>query len=536
MDTRDPEKRWEASTIVYKTAHSEFENHFDTKPNDKISFNIEPFKLEITGGFGGLHSVHSEPLVTESNSEFTVLEIDCPSYYPSLLTIISASKEFDDMAFYNICPSDPATMIDQFKTTRIKLEKESNPIHTIYKLIQNIIVGQTNANHSKLYCPRLNWSVTLNGQILLAELIFTLKPILKDLLWVNTDGFICTVKNTNITKLNGLIKDFGKEYGITIGNRDNLKFCAIATVKTVLRQNREGGVTLKGVPETFNNSSTCTYNVIKNLLKYHEYKELCDFTEEQFWQFIEREMEKQSPGDFVMHARVNNTLMRYYYAIKPDYRNGFSHESDDMQSTDESNGTKNKSRLPSFAKDKAISEVKSALNPDLLEKVCKFEYVKDVFNQLKKFGVINEAMAIPNNWAQDSVPPKQTRACVTLARFFAGRSSREETLCVKGYKGCKSIFQPSLTSILWDIEPTVEADGFGIITRGCIAGAHISKDNESGTLNKSYTFELNNKNKNFNLDTPCNNLLANNCRGDSDEQREEQAIQKYRDARQIARH
>jgi hypothetical protein len=79
-----------------------------------------------------------------------------------------------------------------------------------------------------------------------------------------------------------------------------------------------------------------------------------------------------------MHWRANDALIRYYYAIKPDYWNGF---------------TPGESR--SFAKSKAISEIKSTINSD--ENICKFEYIKDLFTQLKDFGIINQAMAIPNN-------------------------------------------------------------------------------------------------------------------------------------------
>jgi hypothetical protein len=272
-----------------------YEKHFNTGPNKKICFDIEPFKLKINGGFGGLHSVHPKPIVVESNSETTVLEIDCSSYYPTILAQILASKAFDDMAFYGIRPSDLASLIDGFKTTRIELKKENNPIHTIYKLIQNKIYGQTNAHFSKIYCPRLSWSVVLNGQILLAELISTLKPLLKDLHWVNTDGFICTVENKDISGLKERLSHFEKLYGMTIGTRDKLEVCYISGVNSVLRKSPKGEVRLKGINETFNAGSKYARDTITKLVESYKCKVLYDLTSEELWQILQKEAEKATP-------------------------------------------------------------------------------------------------------------------------------------------------------------------------------------------------------------------------------------------------
>ena len=170
----------------------------------------------------------------------------------------------------------------------------------------------------------------------------------------------------------------------------------------VLRKHYDGKVVLKSVPNKLSNGSACIQNVLTDLLSRANI--VGDFSHEQLWDYILKQLELQDISDFILFGRSGDNYVRYYYSIDPDYWNGIIKEG----------------VVSAFSRYKAVSCATGVVSDNLRKKnVCFFEYGMSVFTQLQAFGIIDKNYEIPDNWAWESVPPQQTRPCVTPAWKFA---------------------------------------------------------------------------------------------------------------------
>jgi DNA polymerase elongation subunit (family B) len=91
---------------------------------------------------------------------------------------------------------------------------------TVFKIILNSIYGRTKYNKSKLYCPALTYSVTINGQLILLEIMESLHCLFGlDITWVNTDGLILRVKRSQLNKVHDRLAELEIKFGISFGTR-----------------------------------------------------------------------------------------------------------------------------------------------------------------------------------------------------------------------------------------------------------------------------------------------------------------------------
>lgn len=166
----------------YKQAAEWFlnsENH-----NMNKGFEIMVADVIHSLGWGGIHGA-KEKYHYECKDGYMILHVDVQSYYPSI------------MIFWNLL-TRAATAPERYKFVynyRLQLKhegkkKEQAPL----KIVLNAAYGITNDKNSTAYDPRNSHLITVNGQLMLLDLIEHLEVIPSfELIQSNTDGLIIKI-------------------------------------------------------------------------------------------------------------------------------------------------------------------------------------------------------------------------------------------------------------------------------------------------------------------------------------------------------
>lgn len=171
------------------------ENHDYNKKQIKMICGI-PHTL----AWGGLHGATGEIKYKKDGRQYIVnkpyhgkgifLMSDVTSYYPSL----QLRYKF---GYRNM--GNPENF-EKIHNENLRFKKMGDKKARLpYKIADNAISGQLKDKQSSLYDPRENNAVTVNGQLLLVDLIEKLEPHIEALIQSNTDGIL--------VKLHG-IKDY----------------------------------------------------------------------------------------------------------------------------------------------------------------------------------------------------------------------------------------------------------------------------------------------------------------------------------------
>lgn len=159
---------------------------FDWFKNPENYKNGEKFKTDVSGiphvfGLGGIHGAATTPIHIK---DFMV-HIDVTSYYPSLMIEYDLlSRTVRDKRVFK------AIYDKRVALKKAGKKKEQAP----YKIILNSTFGITNDKYSLAYDPRRNHEVTINGQLLLLDLLEKLEGCC-ELIQSNTDGIIIQTNN-----------------------------------------------------------------------------------------------------------------------------------------------------------------------------------------------------------------------------------------------------------------------------------------------------------------------------------------------------
>lgn len=176
-------------------------DNLDNTVLEKIRTSIDPFEVKlfdntVSFGNGGIHSVYRTNLYVESDSEYTLINVDAASYYPSMLI------QFD-------CLSRACKHSELFKKIyydRLELKHKENKtqeeqdIQLAYKLILNTTYGASGNKWLDTYDPYMTTRCCRLGQIFLAALASKLSkevPSLK-VIQTNTDGILAYVKRSEV--------------------------------------------------------------------------------------------------------------------------------------------------------------------------------------------------------------------------------------------------------------------------------------------------------------------------------------------------
>ena len=147
-------------------------------------------KLEVivcgiphTFGLGGIHGAEDKPV----HRKGLIIHVDVTSYYPSLMIVYDLlSRTVKDKARFK-----------EIYDKRVALKKAGKKKEQApYKIVLNGTFGITNDPYSLAYDPRRNHEVTINGQLLLLDLLEKLEGHC-EIIQSNTDGLIIQIPDTD---------------------------------------------------------------------------------------------------------------------------------------------------------------------------------------------------------------------------------------------------------------------------------------------------------------------------------------------------
>lgn len=172
----------------YKAAKEFFlneENHWYKKGTKKNEFKIVAGGLEHTLGWGGIHAAKEKYYC--DNKDRQIWHVDVASFYPRLMI-------YHKLLTRN--SKNPEKFKEIFER-RIQLKKEGKKKEQApLKIVINSTYGACKDVYSAAYDPRQANLITLNGQLMLLDLIEHLEAIPGfDLIQSNTDGLIISLPN-----------------------------------------------------------------------------------------------------------------------------------------------------------------------------------------------------------------------------------------------------------------------------------------------------------------------------------------------------
>jgi hypothetical protein len=158
-----------------------------------------------TFGLGGIHGAEDKPV----HRKGLIIHVDVTSYYPSLMIVYDLlSRTVKDKARFK-----------EIYDKRVALKaagkkKEQAP----YKIVLNGTFGITNDPYSLAYDPRRNHEVTINGQLLLLDLLEKLEGNC-EIIQSNTDGLIIQIPDTDeaFEKVDDICYEWEKRTGMGLG-------------------------------------------------------------------------------------------------------------------------------------------------------------------------------------------------------------------------------------------------------------------------------------------------------------------------------
>ena len=181
----------------------------DTKP-----FEIKLFENTVSFGNGGIHSVYSNNLYVESDDEWTLMNVDAASYYPSMLI------QFDCLSRTVHNPKVFENIFNERIMLKHKANKtqEEEDAQLANKLVLNTTYGASGNKWLDLYDPYMCTRCCRLGQIFLAALANKLTKFVPGLkvIQTNTDGILVYCRRKDIPKIKAYQEEWSKVSGINM--------------------------------------------------------------------------------------------------------------------------------------------------------------------------------------------------------------------------------------------------------------------------------------------------------------------------------
>lgn len=160
--------------------------------------------VEHTLAWGGLHGA-----IPKYYGEGVFLMADVTAYYPSL----QLRYKF---GYRNMGNPENFEKIHN-ENLRFK-ELGDKKARLPYKIADNAISGQLKDKFSPLYDPRDNNAITVNGQLLLVDLIEKLEPHIEQLIQSNTDGILIKLRSIDdYEKIDDIVWEWEERTGMRMG-------------------------------------------------------------------------------------------------------------------------------------------------------------------------------------------------------------------------------------------------------------------------------------------------------------------------------
>lgn len=160
---------------------------FKNRVNREVFF--DDFKVQF-----GLGGVHGFPTNTQYHNE-NIIDIDVAAMYPSI------------MDKFKLETTAGGTKLSEAMREIINLRNNAKDKseRNVYKLISNAIYGQLRNKHSIFYSPSMATAITINGQLVMLELIEQLHEAGIQLIQANTDGVTVKCGDDQESKLKDII-------------------------------------------------------------------------------------------------------------------------------------------------------------------------------------------------------------------------------------------------------------------------------------------------------------------------------------------
>lgn len=179
---------------------------------------VEVAGIPHTFAWGGLHgapgiiktnrngtkSIKAQPYCEEG----IFLMADVTAYYPSL----QLRYKF---GYRNM--GNPENF-EKIHNENLRLKTIDKKARLPYKIADNAISGQLKDKNSGLYDPRDNNAITVNGQLLLLDLIEKLEPHIEKLVQSNTDGILIKLRSLeDYEKIDDIVWEWEQRTGMRMG-------------------------------------------------------------------------------------------------------------------------------------------------------------------------------------------------------------------------------------------------------------------------------------------------------------------------------
>ena len=173
-----------------------FKSVLNASDNDFLKIDIAG--VEHTFRWGGVHGG-----LKKYHDKGFFIHIDAASFYPSI------------MLKYKFLPRNAKNKAVYRSIYNNKMTEEDRQKKQIYKAIINKVFGCMKDIHSAMYDPLMANNVTVNGQLLLLDLIEHLEPVCQ-LIQSNTDGLIIKADEADFDKIDDICFEWEERTGLKL--------------------------------------------------------------------------------------------------------------------------------------------------------------------------------------------------------------------------------------------------------------------------------------------------------------------------------
>lgn len=182
--------------IKYAQVVEWFKSVLNANNNDFLKIDVAG--VEHTFRWGGVHGG-----LKKYHDKGFFIHIDAASFYPSI------------MLKYKFLPRNAKNKAVYRSIYNNKMTEEDQQKKQIYKAIINKVFGCMKDIHSAMYDPLMANNVTVNGQLLLLDLIEHLEPVCQ-LIQSNTDGLIIKADEADFDKIDDICFEWEERTGLKL--------------------------------------------------------------------------------------------------------------------------------------------------------------------------------------------------------------------------------------------------------------------------------------------------------------------------------
>ncbi len=184
---------------------------------------------------GGLHSVDSGGIYT--NKHYSIIDVDVNSFYPAVLINRKVKPEHIANVFIDL--------VKMLMNLRLEA-KQSNDNSTadILKITINAIYGKLGFEYGFLYDLKAMYTITINGQLYLLNLIEDLEESGIHVISANTDGIVSTIYDNQIDKYYKICNVWSKRFNFGLSYTKYTKYIRL-NVNSYITIKEDGDVKTK---------------------------------------------------------------------------------------------------------------------------------------------------------------------------------------------------------------------------------------------------------------------------------------------------